>query len=87
MKILCMATSALVGRVVSQTQAELNTYPDFADVMSKWEYLWEAFEVVTDDGWTLTLFHVTGTTEDGYFPESDDNHVPLLFLHDQGQDI
>ena len=54
--------------------------------MSKWGYMWESFEVVTDDSWTLTLFHVTGTVDDGYFPESDDEHVPVLFQHDQGQD-
>ena len=84
MKFLCLTAVILINQVTCQTQAELTTYPEFADVMSTWEYIWEAFEVVTDDGWTLTLFHVTGTTEDGYFSESDDNHVPLLFLHDQG---
>ena len=34
----------------------------------------------------MTLFHVTGTTANGYFAESDDEHVPLLFQHDQGMD-
>ena len=35
--------------------------------MAKWGYTWEAFDVETEDGFVLTTFHVTGTTESGAF--------------------
>ena len=41
-------------------------YQDFAAVMDKHRYLWEAVKVKTEDGYTLTTFHVTGKImEDG----------------------
>ena len=79
-------SSLIAILVVAQTPAELTTYQAFAEHMSEWGYKWESFEVVTSDSWTLTLFHVTGTTADGYFAESDIEHIPLLIQHDQGQD-
>ena len=35
-------------------------YANFAEVMSTWGYAWEPIEVVTDDGYILTIFHVKG---------------------------
>ena len=35
-------------------------YASFAKVMNTWGYDWEPVEVVTDDGYILTTFHITG---------------------------
>ena len=35
-------------------------YQLFAAVMDKHRYTWEAVKVPTEDGFTLTTFHVTG---------------------------
>ena len=35
--------------------------------MEKWGYTWEAFEVTTEDGYILTTFRITGTTDSGIF--------------------
>ena len=35
--------------------------------MAKYKYTWEAIEVETEDGYLLTTFHVTGSTETGKF--------------------
>ena len=43
---------------VSKEDAE--NYPEFADILSYFGYAWEAHPIVTDDGWHLTLFRVTG---------------------------
>ena len=41
-------------------------YIVFSSVMQKHGYAWEAVKVHTDDGYTLTTFHVTGkVAEDG----------------------
>ena len=37
-------------------------YTRMAEVMAKYGYTWEAIKVPTDDGYTLTTFHITGTT-------------------------
>ena len=37
-----------------------DNYVRFASVMEKHGYAWEAVKVHTEDGYTLTTFHVTG---------------------------
>ena len=46
-------------------------------IMGIWEYDWEPFEVVTDDGYTLTLMHVT--KKSGWFQKPvDEKLAPVL---------
>ena len=51
--------------------------------MTKYKYTWEAFDVETEDGYILTTFHVTGSTETGKF--SPDKGT-LLIQHGNLQD-
>ena len=41
------------------------------------DYTWEAHEVVTDDGFTLTTFHFTGNKSGAYKPDKP----PVFFQH------
>ena len=54
----------LLAGALAQTQEELDAYPDYAYQMDLISATWEAVKVKTDDGYTLTMFHITGT-EDG----------------------
>ena len=35
-------------------------YADWAELMERFGYSWEPHTVVTDDGWSLTVFRITG---------------------------
>ena len=48
-----------------------------AEVMNQHGYTWEAIKVDTEDGYTLTTFHVTGK-EDQLFEPTE---APILFQH------
>ena len=53
--------AALISTVaLAQTAAELEAYPDYAAEFGKSGITWETVKVKTDDGWNLTLFHITG---------------------------
>ena len=42
------------------------------DELAKLGYTWEPVEATTDDGYILTLFHITGTVSGGDFtPDKD----------------
>ena len=41
-----------------------DNYSRFADIMSGYGYNWEAVPVKTDDGFTLTTFHILGKTDE-----------------------
>ena len=44
------------------------TYDRFAEIMDEWGYTWEAVKVKTDDGFTLTTFHITGNSVGPFTP-------------------
>ena len=47
--------------VSAQTQEDRAKYAEFADEMAlNGDYNWEPFEVVTEDGYILTVFHILG---------------------------
>ena len=46
--------------------------------MAWYGYTWEAIKVTTEDGFILTTFHVTGTTEKGPF---EPTLPPVLIQH------
>ena len=48
--------------------------------MDKAGYTWEPYKVETEDGWYLTLFHITGRI-DGRVEHDGRHHAPLLINH------
>ena len=53
--------AALAATVaIAQTAEETAKYPGWAAVMTKEGYTWKPYTVETTDGWTLTLFRLTG---------------------------
>ena len=58
------AASLLFASAYAQTQEEIEAYPEYAAGFGKFNMTWESIKLHTDDGYTLTMFHVTGT-EDG----------------------
>ena len=51
----------------AQTQEEIEAYPNYAEKFANQKLTWESVKVHTDNGYTLTAFHVTGSTETGPF--------------------
>ncbi len=51
--------------VNAQTDAEKLAYPDYTVEFDKWGYTWEPIKLHTEDGYTLTMFHITGTVDNG----------------------
>lgn len=49
-------------------------------------YAWEAVKVDTEDGFTLTTFHVTGKIVDGQTVTREPTEAPLLIQHGLGTD-
>ena len=44
----------------AQTDAQKEMYPQFTEAFGKYDIKWEPVEVTTDDGFILTLVHLTG---------------------------
>ena len=54
-------------------------YVTFSSVMTKHGYTWEAVKVPTEDGYTLTTFHVTGkVAPDGSTVTREPTEAPVL---------
>ena len=49
----------------AQSQEDKDTYPDYADAFARYNVTWEPIKVQTEDGYTLTMFHITGNSETG----------------------
>ena len=58
------------------------TYDRFAAIMDEWGYTWEPVKVKTDDGFTLTTFHITGNSEGLFTPTLP----PVLIQHGDSSD-
>ena len=41
-------------------------FHDFAKAIAHWGYSWEPFEVITRDGFKLTLFRITSGSPEGF---------------------
>ena len=81
---LIKALSLSLLAVVAMAQDDQDTlYPRMADVMNNYGYTWSAHEVQTDDGYTLTTFRVTGTTDTGAFTPT---RPPVLVMHGDTSD-
>ena len=58
-------------------------YDRWSDLMTTLGYTWEAHKPQTEDGYTLTLFHITGREDTGPYTPSK---PPVLFNHGDMQD-
>ena len=55
-----MLGAAMAAALASaQTDEQKAKYKKWTTQAGIWEYDWEPVEVVTDDGYTITLMHVT----------------------------
>ena len=64
-----------------------DNYISFSAVMQRHGYAWEAVKVHTDDGYTLTTFHVTGkVADDGSVITREPTEPPVLVQHGLGSD-
>ena len=64
-----------------------NTYFVWMGAMKRWGYTWEAHKVPTEDGFTLTTFHITGKVgSDGETITRDATEPPVLVQHGLGSD-
>ena len=55
-----LALSALASLALAQTDEQKYEYSQFTAAIGIYNYTWEPIDVHTDDGYTLTMFHVTG---------------------------
>ncbi len=68
-----LAVAAIIAyQTAAQTDEDKAKYQRFATPMEFYNggYTWEAKEVTTEDGYILTLFHITGKVEEGAFEPS-----------------
>ena len=73
--------AALAAVAFAQTTAEVEMYPDYASPFAQFNLTWETMKVKTEDGWTLTMFHITGDTTTGPF---EITKPALLMQHAMG---
>ena len=56
--------------VQAQTPEDIEMYPDYAEEFAKGPgngVTWEPIKIKNDLGYTLTMFHITGTVDNGPF--------------------
>ena len=80
-KALAISAAALFASTQAQTQAEVEAYPEFATNFGKWGITWETIPVHTENGYTLTMWHITGTTDGGPI---EITKPAVLFQHGMG---
>ena len=80
-KALAIVAATLFAGIQAQTTAEIEAYPEFATNFAKYNITWETIPVHTEDGYTLTMWHLTGTTDGGAFQITK---PAVLFQHGMG---
>ena len=83
-RVLSFATSLLFTTCLAQTQEDKDTYPDYAKNLDLFGITWEPIKVKTENGWTLTLIHLTGKVDTG--PTKTADRPSLIFQHGMGGD-
>ena len=83
---LFLSAALAVTAAATPTQTEIDTYPEWAAIMTKEGYDWESHTTKTADGWTLTLFRITGKIEGGEAKSLVTEDVPVLIQHGFGMD-
>ena len=83
---LFLAAALAVTAAATPTQAEIDAYPEWAAIMATEGYDWLSYTTKTSDGWTLTLFRITGKIVDGEIKNLVTHDTPLLLQHGMGMD-
>ena len=73
-----ICTAVFIACSLAYTRRPEVEYSEFHEVCMEWGYTWESYKVLTEDSWELTLFRITGTTDE-LFEQSV--NIPILFLH------
>ena len=61
------SAAVLFSGALAQTQAEIDAYPEMATHFAAHGLTWESKKVKTENGYTMTVFHITGSVENGPF--------------------
>ena len=73
--------------LVNMWDYSIENYLLFDSVMKKHGYAWEPIKVPTEDGYTLTAFHVTGKiAADGTITTVEHTEAPVFVQHGLGSD-
>lgn len=62
---------------MAATEDEIKAYPEYAELLEKYNYDWEPHEVKTEDGWYLTIFRIKPPA----WLANDPDKLPLLCVH------
>ena len=62
-----LSAAAIAGIASAQTPDEIAKYPIIAEYCDHYNLTWESFPLVTEDGYHLALFHLTGYKDKGPF--------------------
>ena len=87
-KLAVLAVTFAAQNVSAQSQEDKEAYPEFAQLMEASSYAWESLLVETDDGWTNSIFRVTGKIdEDGEVQDlRKEGLLPVIIQHGGGMD-
>ena len=83
-KLLISAALAAVS-ANAQSDYDKQKYADFSDVMDQHGYSWQPYETETEDGWTLTMFRITGRTHEESH-QTERHPIPVLMQHGWSMD-
>ena len=83
-RVLSFAASLLCSTSLAQSQEVKDAYPLIAGPLEKMGVTWEPIKVKTENGWTLTMFHLTGKVDTG--PTKTADRPSLIFQHGMGGD-
>jgi pimeloyl-ACP methyl ester carboxylesterase len=72
-----LAMAAIASLASAQTAEDRAAWPIIADMMDHWSATWEPVTVVNDDGYHLTMIHITGTSQGPV----EVSKPPLLVVH------
>ena len=75
--------ATLIGQGANVSQADCEALPLYASLISEvgvGNYAWEKIDLTTEDGYQLTMVHITGDENGAGSPSSPDKS-PLLLVH------
>ena len=77
------AAVLFASQAAAQSQEEIDDYPFMASQFAKHGITWESFKIKTENGYTTTAFHVTGSVDTGPF---EITKPALIMQHGMGGD-
>ena len=75
---LATTFAALAALASAQTDKEMEDYPRMAELMAAQNLTWTSEEVVSEDGYHLSMFRITGSTVTGPY---EITKPPILAMH------